>query len=424
MTDKSPLFYARVFREESTAPDWGGYFAWGGVEIVADAVEILEEMYAGHRTSPPIFLKDLAEIYESWITWEVDGDLKIIEGVMAINPDDLLYYRLHLDGNSVYTERLVEGNWTDRTFIFSYSGPPGRWFDLTFDQLGRPFICWEVDGQVWVRWYNPISQMAETWNICAGRTPVCSIDTFHEYQSDISDILLFYIDDEADRVKYRLQRDRYLVEYETELKGYLYPVEVPNTSDKDLIYAHMASNWRFYLWYRIKTETTFTISYWHSAIYPIPLERSKLAVGEDEILSAHTLVVIWWYYPEMEDEEVVTLEDEILSAAKQRTMFYIGTLESLMAILDMTEEEVLAYMGAEVVYEDVGGDVQALEDEIVEGGSRVSILTAGTIEDDVMVLEDEILEASNKLVYLLGWAEDDDVLVMEDEILSASSEVA
>jgi len=422
MVDKSPLFYMRVYSEESTSEDWGGYFTWGGVEVVADTVQILYNRYAGERTSQPIFLQNLAEIYESYIVWEVEGDLKIIEGEMVINPDDLLYYRLHLEGNDVYTERLVDGFWVDREFLFTYPGEPGRWFDLTFDQLGREFVSWEIDGQVWIYWYNSLNHQMEIWNVCPGRTPVCSIDTYHEYQSDISDILLFYIDDEADRVKYRLQRDRYGVEYETKLKGYLYPVEQPNATDKDLIYAHMASNWRFYLWYRIKTREEFTISYWHSAIYPIPLDSEALECYEDEILEASTVAVIWWYYPEMDGADIVVLEDDIILASSRISYFVVGTMEYLMALYGMTEEEVLAFEGAFPVFEHVGGDVGILEDEVLEGSSRVAFLLVDGGEDSVMILEDEILEGSTRLVYLPGWMEDD-LMVMEDEILSASSEV-
>lgn len=85
--------------------------------------------------------------------------------------------------------------------------------DLTFDQLGRYFIVWEIaDAQVWVRWYDPDLAAHTTVQMATGNNPCCMLDDIRDSMLPLSDIFIFY--QRADEVFYRLQRELYLLEHE------------------------------------------------------------------------------------------------------------------------------------------------------------------------------------------------------------------
>lgn len=83
--------------------------------------------------------------------------------------------------------------------------------DLAFDQNDRHFITWEKDDNIYIKWYDPIETGYVTTLIAQGNNPCCSIDDYRSVYIPSSDILLCY--QRSDLVFYRLQRDRYLIEY-------------------------------------------------------------------------------------------------------------------------------------------------------------------------------------------------------------------
>lgn len=85
--------------------------------------------------------------------------------------------------------------------------------DLAFDQGDHHFVAWEVPGnKIIMRWYDPLIPGYVTTEIAEGNNPCCQIDDYRPIYALDSDIFLFY--QRGDFVFYRMQRDRYLVEYE------------------------------------------------------------------------------------------------------------------------------------------------------------------------------------------------------------------
>ena len=83
---------------------------------------------------------------------------------------------------------------------------------FTFDQNMRPFVCWVADGQAKFYWFDStIEDYTTTIMDPAVVTPRCTLDDKRLLQSGASDIILSYV--RANALYFRMQRDRYLVEY-------------------------------------------------------------------------------------------------------------------------------------------------------------------------------------------------------------------
>jgi hypothetical protein len=96
--------------------------------------------------------------------------------------------------------------------VAQLAAPNALCVDLAFDQLDRYVAVWELAGdQIWMNWFNPISSVRESIQIATGNNPCCAMDERRGIFSSISDIFIFY--QRGDLIFYRLQRDRYLVEY-------------------------------------------------------------------------------------------------------------------------------------------------------------------------------------------------------------------
>lgn len=118
----------------------------------------------------------------------------------------------------VWRLEYFEGN--DALLLYNDLGEVDRTFtipdlvciDLTFDQLDRPvYVMENILGEIWLYWYNPVSNQQEFTLITSGNNPCCTLDDRRIELSSIADIFIFY--QRGDLVFYRLQRDRYLIEY-------------------------------------------------------------------------------------------------------------------------------------------------------------------------------------------------------------------
>ena len=84
---------------------------------------------------------------------------------------------------------------------------------LAFDANMRPYIAYCSDGVNYFRWYDAAAGDYTTTTFAAERD-LCvthDIKTFELVQSNVTDVLLFYL--RGDGVFYRRQRDRYTIEY-------------------------------------------------------------------------------------------------------------------------------------------------------------------------------------------------------------------
>lgn len=101
---------------------------------------------------------------------------------------------------------------SENALVVQFDIPNAICVDIAFDQLDRYVAVWELaDDQVWMNWFNPVSGVRESIQIATGNNPCCAMDERRDIFSSISDIFIVY--QRGDEIFYRLQRDRYLVEY-------------------------------------------------------------------------------------------------------------------------------------------------------------------------------------------------------------------
>lgn len=83
---------------------------------------------------------------------------------------------------------------------------------FTFDQNGRPSICFTQYGQTKIYWFDSSLGTVTTTTIGAGiGSPKLILDDKRQTQTGSSDIIMGYIKNE--QLCYRQQRDRFLIEY-------------------------------------------------------------------------------------------------------------------------------------------------------------------------------------------------------------------
>lgn len=83
---------------------------------------------------------------------------------------------------------------------------------LAFDQNMRPTVAFMAGGVGKLWWYDGSVPGYVLSELAGVRSPVVSLDDKRASQTGRSDVLLFYL--VGGRIKHRLQRDRYLVEYD------------------------------------------------------------------------------------------------------------------------------------------------------------------------------------------------------------------
>lgn len=134
---------------------------------------------------------------------------------------------LREDGVYIARENIRKTDWREPEFLFT---PSGNWkrmiyLDLTFDQIGRPVVCYEVMGTEsdpiystsYLYWYDSSAEDFVITEFPGVRNPRVCIDwrnTFGESAGE-TDVMFFYVDESADEIFYRVQRDRFGIEYST-----------------------------------------------------------------------------------------------------------------------------------------------------------------------------------------------------------------
>lgn len=135
-------------------------------------------------------------------------------------------WRIYLEEDTkIYLEAANEDNsdWSGSPeLLFDASSEISeeiKEIDLTFDQLGRPFVAYEQDSRVWIWWFDPQLQETTIREVTDGRNPRCFLDERRTAFSEISDIILVYINDSSDAIEWREQRDRFNGAFTTTVTG-------------------------------------------------------------------------------------------------------------------------------------------------------------------------------------------------------------
>jgi hypothetical protein len=107
--------------------------------------------------------------------------------------------------------------WNAEVPLFDFTGADIEESDSAFEQAGRVVLAAQrtilKNKEIWLYWFDPIVGTFVFRKIANGRNPRVLLDD--PFDTTNSDILLFYIRTSDQRLVYRQQRDRYLVEYET-----------------------------------------------------------------------------------------------------------------------------------------------------------------------------------------------------------------
>jgi len=295
-------------------------------------------------------------------------------------------WRLRISGGDCLLARASDDNlaWTDEFREFVYPGNETWWFDLTFDQNGRPFVCWEYQDTIWLYYYDPVEEEMTTRELCSGRTPRAKLDVRRRRLIDQSDIILFYINDTEDQVEYRLQRDRYNTAYATNITG---------VSDTYLELLFMANNYRLYLYF-VEYDSgsdTYSMGYWHSAPYPYVIDSFMYIEGDMPITAEKR-----YRHPIIEYAFVTN--DTIIEG--QRNVVFKET--------EITEESAV-----------IEGDtiLFAATEEFPED----TFIVEETESEEVFVTGDSVITGSKEQVIIEVEIDDEEMTVANDSIRSAST---
>lgn len=117
---------------------------------------------------------------------------------------------------TVYLTPANDANdgWGVEVALFNYTGEASE-IDLAFEQAARSVVSLEIDGNIWIYWFDPVLSSFVLENLTTGRTPRLVLDDLIDTNN--SDVLLFYID--SNTIKYRQQRDRYDIAIDTPITG-------------------------------------------------------------------------------------------------------------------------------------------------------------------------------------------------------------
>lgn len=128
-------------------------------------------------------------------------------------------WRARVDGASVTIERMMAdmSGWEQEEALVAADGNIVS-VSLGFTTAGDPVVaCERATGvgaapEVWVGFLNSLTQAFEFTNFGPGRSPLAFLDVPGD--PSVSDVTVMYINADNTAVNYRLQRDRYEVEYE------------------------------------------------------------------------------------------------------------------------------------------------------------------------------------------------------------------
>lgn len=89
--------------------------------------------------------------------------------------------------------------------------------DFSFDQNMKPCLAFTKNGVAYFWWYNVVNLQYETITLTGAMTPLTLLDDKRADLLGSSDIILFYLRD--GRLYYREQRDRFTIEYDSQITG-------------------------------------------------------------------------------------------------------------------------------------------------------------------------------------------------------------
>lgn len=107
---------------------------------------------------------------------------------------------------------LVQPQVTMTEPILVMTQPRASYIGLTFDRNMNLSVCWRIANVVYLYWFDTTRNQYVTEEFIGGRSPRVTHDDKRLRADSWDDVLLFYLVE--DRVKMRVQRDRFLIEHD------------------------------------------------------------------------------------------------------------------------------------------------------------------------------------------------------------------
>ena len=309
-------------------------------------------------------------------------------------------WRARIEGGSVYVCRadLARTTWGTESLAFvadASETPDVTEVSITFDQNGKLVIAFTRRGKICLWWFDPTISATRITEIATGRNPIVYLDDRVQIFANESDVLLFMVQPQLDRMIYVRQRDRYETAYDMGLS---------NVKTKYLERVFMGADRRLYIYYVDSPTWRSVCEQKHSNLQPVlmaiksvlyPLwfdDVDSIEHISDEILSG-AIRTIWHEYV-FEEDSFDHISDEILSGA-MRDIIHLYTMIDEDSIDHVSDEILSGSMRDTIKIYTV--DVDAIEhvsDEVLSGDIRVSILTHTIDEDSFEHAGDSILSGS------------------------------
>lgn len=178
-------------------------------------------------------------------------------------------WKIRVDDNNVWYSVESGSGWSTEELLFTYSGSPIIEIDAAFEQLGRLNIAAQRNTgaggtpEVWIYWFDPLENSFVFQNFGSGRTPRISLDDWQTVAN--SDILVFYVDDTENKIRYRVQRDRF---------GTVYNTPVTTTTNTYLEKVGFASDYRYRVTYSERDTSTGKYQIKQLATVPYPILKN------------------------------------------------------------------------------------------------------------------------------------------------------
>lgn len=179
-----------------------------------------------------------------------------------------------LNGKEIWVDRANAFNtaWRNNP-IKIYEHPEDIWeLSFTFDQAGNPFFAFSSGTSIFLEYMDGDTNLRVTRNIAEGKSPVCCLDERRPELSNISDVIVFYVDSIDDEIVYLYQRDLYNVKYNT---------GITDTAGIYLEDLGMAGGYRLKLTYLDIDQDTgiATVKFLHSDMYPLVAKDTPISMS-------------------------------------------------------------------------------------------------------------------------------------------------
>lgn len=225
--------------------------------------------YLRAHTLGPVALNDTAEGVAAWV-WEAWAD----------NATGEVFIR---------RENATHDGWDPETLVFAFTGTPVSELDVAFNQNAQPEVSAERAGNLWHYYYHPVDEAYRFEDFGEGRTPRVLLD--NQWDTANSDIIIFFLDDTADRMRYRIQSERYENVHDTPLRS------VATAFLEDVVRTY---GYRLQIIYTVHWAA---IGFWQcksfvTALYPVPLVPEGVDVASGLLGTVVTPTLLGTLAPE------------------------------------------------------------------------------------------------------------------------------